>query len=149
MRAGPTMLAVSALLALAGCADDGDGRLSKEEYVRAADAICAEYERRLAELRDAETINELARLADQAIPIAREGVRRLRALRPPEELAARVRAWLERNEENVRTIERLRDAARAGDETLVQELASAGADNEAKADQLARELGLRDCAQPG
>jgi hypothetical protein len=31
----------------------------------------------------------------------------------------------------------------------VQELASAGADNEAEADRLARELGLRECAKAG
>ena len=148
MRAAPIMLAVAAALAVAGCADDGDGRLSKGEYVRAADAICAEYERRLARLPEPRNVEELARLTEQALPIAREGVTRLRGLEPPQELTSRVEEWLERNEENVRTIERMRDAARAGDETRVQELASAGADNEAEADRLARALGLRACAAP-
>ena len=37
-------------------------------------------------------------------------------------------------------------AAEDGDETAVQEVAADAADNEAKADKLADELGLTDCA---
>jgi hypothetical protein len=147
-RAAAAPLAAAVVLALAACGDDGADRLSRDEYVRAADAICTEYEDRLARLENPRNLAGLARLADEALPIAREGVRRLRALRPPDELARRVRAWLERNDRNLRTIEQLRAAARAGDETRVQELASAGADNEAAADRLARELGLAACAAP-
>jgi hypothetical protein len=148
-RAAATPFAAAALVALAGCGDDGGDRLSKDEYVRAADAICAGYDRRLARLGDPRDLVELARLADRVLPIARAAMRRLRALRPPDELAPHVRRWLERNDRNLRTIEQLRAAARAGDETRVQELASAGADNEAEADRLARELGLRECAKAG
>jgi hypothetical protein len=147
VRAGFGALAAVAVLAGCSSGGDGDGRLSRKEYLERADAICAEYDRRLDRLENPRNLAELARFADDALPVAREGVRRLRALRPPDDMAARVRAWLERNEENVRTIERLREAARAGNETRVQELASAGVDNEAEADRLARELGLRACAE--
>jgi hypothetical protein len=136
----------AALLLAAGCSGDGDDRLSKEEYVRQADSLCARYDERLAKLPQPQTLEALARLAAQAQPIAREGVERLRALRPPEELEGKANEWLERNDENVRKIGELREAARRGDGRRVQELASAAADNEARADALARELGLRRCA---
>ena len=147
-RARVALVAAAVVLAAAACGDgDGEDRLSREEWVRAADAICTDYDGRLEQLPDPNTLDELADVAERAHPIARAGVRRLRALRPPAELANDVDEWLDRNDANVRTIERLGDAARAGDETRVQEIASAGADNEAAADALARELGLRACAR--
>ena len=128
---------------------DGDDRLSREEYVRQADAICADYEERLARLGDPASIADLATVAGRALPIAREGVARLRELRPPEELARRVDQWLERNERNVALVGELREAARSGDVTHVQEVASALADNERAADALAGRIGLEACAEAG
>ena len=139
-------------LAVAACSlgeDDRDDRLSREEYVRQADAICADYEERLARLGDPASIAELATVAGRALPIAREGVARLRALRPPEDLARRVEQWLERNERNVDLVRELREAARSRDVTRVQEVASTLADNERAADALAGRIGLDACAEPG
>ena len=85
-------------------------------------------------------------MAAEAEPIAEEGLDALRRLGPPDALEERVDEWLARTAENVRAIGELREAAEAGDETRVQELASAGLDNEAVADRLARDLGLDECA---
>ena len=136
-----------AALAAAACNGGGDDRLSKEEYVRRADAICARYDARLAKLPQPTNLAGLERTAGQALPIAREGVERLRALRPPEELDPKVRDWLARNDENVAKIGELQAAAQAGDTRRVQELAAEAADNEARADAIAKEIGLRDCAK--
>ena len=145
MRLAACLLAI---LALAACSRGGsDERLSREEYVKRADAICAAYERRLERLRRPENVAELGRLADEALPIAREGVRKLRALKPPEELRRDVAEWLRRNDRNVLMIEALGDAARAGETTRVREIASDAADNERAADALAKNLGLRACAR--
>jgi hypothetical protein len=151
-------LRVSALLRIAvlgatatiaaGCANgDGDGRLSRDEFIRRADAICVDYDARLARLGNPASIEELGRLARRALPIAREAVGKLRALRPPQELQRDVDRWLARNEDNVANIQAIGEAARAGDETRVQEIASAASANEREADSLARQLGLRDCAR--
>jgi hypothetical protein len=130
------------------CSTDGeDNRLSRDEYVREADAICAEYDKRLSTLGDAKSLEQLAANAERALPIAEEGVGKLRELEPPEELAPRVNEWLERNDENVEKIEELQDAAREGDETRVQTIAADAADNEREADRLARRIGLRSCAK--
>jgi hypothetical protein len=145
------VIAVGAAAATAtGCSvggGDGDDRLSREEYVSQADALCAEYDRRLNDLGRAENIEQLAENAERALPIAQEGVGKLRELEPPENLERRVGEWLERNDRNVDLIQALRDAARAGEEARIQELAAEAADNEAAADRLARRIGLRDCAE--
>jgi hypothetical protein len=143
--------AFAAVAVLAGCSggDGGDGRLSKEEYVERADAICTEYERRLNELPKPASIRELGEVAARALSLARRGVRELKALRPPGEVRADVRRWLERNDRNLMLLEALRDAARAGKTTRVQEIASGAADNEAAADRLAKRIGLQACAESG
>ena len=150
MGARSAWLASVAVLAT-GCAGGGaeDDRLSRDEYIRRADAICAEYDERLDRLSRARSVGELAALAGRALPIAREGVGKLRGLRPPLDLESRVNEWLERNDENVERIRELREAARRGDETRVQEVASAAVDNERAADALARRIGLRECAKGG
>jgi cysteine sulfinate desulfinase/cysteine desulfurase-like protein len=149
----PRSAALAAVLAAvatatASCRNgDGDGRLSREEFLRRADAICADYDARLARLGNPASIAELGRLAARALPIAREGVAKLRALEPPEELARDVERWLARNDENVSRIAAIGEAAQADDATRVQEIASAATANERRADALARRLGLRDCAK--
>jgi hypothetical protein len=142
-------LAFAAVFALGACSsdDEQDERLSRADYLRQADAICATYDKRLGTLGKAASVEELARNADQALAIAEEGVSKLRELQPPAELEPRVDEWLERNDENVEKIEELRDAAREGDEVAVQAIAADAADNEREADRLARRLGLRSCAR--
>jgi len=137
------------LVVLAGCSGGGDGddRLSKDEYVERADAVCADYDKRLGDLPDPGSIAALGPLTRRALPIAREAVAQLRELRPPEDLQARVNEWLKLNVLNVRRIEELGNAARAGDRVRVQEIARDAAANEREADRLARELGLETCAQ--
>ena len=148
MRVALALLACSAAV-FAGCSGGGgepEVRLTAEQWIAAADRICAEYEGRLDELREPDDLDGLAAMAAEAEPIAEEGLERLRRLGPPEELEDQADEWLARTAENVRAIGELREAAEDGDETRVQELASAGLDNEAVADRLARDLGLDECA---
>jgi hypothetical protein len=155
VRVARPALALLACLVIAGFSCDGAERdsdvppdpLSKAEYVRRADAICSEYDRRLERLPDPENVEGIADVAEDAIPIAREGARELRALRPPEDLEQTVERWLARNDENIERMQDLRDAARRGDATEVQRIASKAVENERRADALARRIGLRACAR--
>ncbi len=150
MRLAIVPALVLALVALAPACEEAvgeDERLSQTEYRDRADAICREYAGRLEALPAPAAVADLPDVVEEAVPIAREGVGRLRELRPPPEIEADVERWLARNDENVRLLERLGEAAGEGDETRVQRIASEAAENERRADELARELGLRDCAE--
>ncbi len=142
------LLAVGALVlaaAAAGCG--GDDRLSRDEYIKQADAICAKYEKRLDALPEPKNVEDLQRLVAEGLPIAREGINELKKLKPPEDLEAKVNQWHERNEANLDKIEELVQAAEQGDEQKIQTLAAEADENEQEADRLAREIGLDDCAQ--
>jgi hypothetical protein len=147
VRIGIVVLAAVLFSAACSLGEGADDRLSRDEYIRRADTICADYDKRLNDLGRAESVEQLAENADRALPIAQEGVGKLRELQPPENLERPVDEWLERNDRNVDLIEALRDAARAGEETRIQELAAEAAENEAAADRLAGRIGLKDCAE--
>jgi hypothetical protein len=143
-------LALALVAATTGCGESKGGeRLTKEEYVRQADAICAKFERELDALPEPTTIEEVGRLADQAKPIAREGQAALKRLRPPLDLEEDVDAWLERNQENVDAIDDLRAAADDADEAAARAVSQRAVENERKADALAKRIGLVDCASEG
>ena len=143
------MLLLAGVFALAGCG--GEDRLSKEEFVQKADATCKKYEKRLEplerQLTQAQSIEEAGKIVDRAIPVVREGVAELRELEPPEDLEGKVDRWLDLNEENTKTLEQLRDAAKQGDEKRIAELARQADETEKRGDRIAAEIGLEDCAE--
>ncbi len=149
-----TLLLAGICLLAAGCmsaggstdGSDTDTRLTKAEYLKQADLICARFDSQLDGLPEPNTLEELAAMAAEAKPIAEAGVERLRMLEPPAELEKQVEAWLELNDANVDAIGRLQEAAETGKETAVQQVAAEATDNETKADALAAEIGLDDCA---
>lgn len=144
MRLGPLPLC---LLVVTAAACGGGDRLSREEYVAKADAICEKYGKQLDALPEPQTVAEVAGVAERALPIARKGVDELRRLEPPEELESKVDDWLARDAKNVQAIENLRDAAKDGDPAKIRSIVAESAANEKKADALAREIGLAKCAE--
>jgi uncharacterized protein YecT (DUF1311 family) len=140
-------LAAVLVLALVGCGEGSKSdRLTKDQWIAQADAVCAEYESRLEALPEPNDVADVARLAREAQPIAAEGVEKLRALDPPEELEPAVAAWLELNDANVAAIDDLLAAAEAGDRQEVEVIAEKSTENERRADELAKRIGLANCA---
>ena len=147
MRAILIGLVTSTALAVgAGCGGDGDDRLSREELVSEADAICAEYEAELGTLAEPESLADFERLVQDAKPIVENGIESLQALNPPEDLEDEFDEWISRNEENVAAIEDLQEAVADRDEQRIQEIVRQIDENEQEADELAAEIGLEDCA---
>jgi uncharacterized protein Yka (UPF0111/DUF47 family) len=147
MRAILIGLATSTALTVgAGCGGDGGDRLSREELVSEADAICAEYEAELGELAEPESLADFERLVQDAKPIVENGIESLQALNPPEDLEDEFEEWISRNEENVAAIEDLREAVADRDEQRIQEIVRQIDENEQEADELAVAIGLEDCA---
>ena len=143
------VLAGLVVLALAaGCG--GGGGLSKEEYRTQADAICARYSDALEKVQDeivrAESPEEQTKAIDRGVATVKKGIAELRDLDAPDDLDEDVDRWLDLNDENVENLEDLRDAVKEGDAEQAQEAAERGQETERKSDEVAREIGLDDCA---
>jgi hypothetical protein len=143
----------SAALVAAGCGGDGGGgsgdRLSATEFRETADAICAEYDQKIQDLGEPESLEDLNAFIGRAIPIIEEGFNKLEELQPPEELEADWNRAMEVNAENLQLTKDLQAAAEDGNEERVQEILAQASQNEEETDRLARELGLQRCGEAG
>lgn len=144
-------LVASAALAAAGCGGGGGGgsgdRLTAAEFRQAADAICAEYDQKIEDLGQPESLEDLTAFIGRAIPIIEEGFNKLEELQPPEELEADWNRAMEVNGENLQLTKDLQAAAESGNEERVQEILAQAGQNEEETDRLARELGLQRCGE--
>ena len=141
------LLVISLLaVAAAGCGGGGD-RLTREEFASQANAICQDFEQRISDLDEPENIGDVENFADEAAEIASDGRDELGDLNPPEELEGDYDRLLESLDEAIEDIGRLGDAAADGDEAEVQRIAEEGEAKDEESDELARELGLGDCAE--
>jgi hypothetical protein len=148
MKRAGIVAAVCGAVALAACGGgDGGDRLTRDELVSQADAICGEYERKLDALGEPQSIQEVEALADDAKPIVQEGVDKLAALEPPEDLEDDYDRWIELNRESITVIDNLKEAAASGDEARVQQVVEEAQSTENEADAIAGQIGLDECAQ--
>jgi hypothetical protein len=151
VRAAPGLPLFCVVLALVGCGGDGGGQLSREDYVRQANEICDRFEDRLREAEqrvgEAETTEELGQVIDEALPTVREGFDELEALEPPDELQRDVDEWNRLNDESLEQLEELRDAANAGDESRLREIAEEGGETDDRSNEVARRIGADRCAE--
>ena len=140
-------LAVVVLGLAAGCGGGGDGRLSKAEYAKRADAICTKYNAKIRALGRPTAISGLPAYVDKALPLARKGDEELSALKPPKDEEQTAKEWLDQNDSVVGSMERLRDAAKKGDRAGIQTALNEATSANRTANGLARQLGLKICAQ--
>jgi hypothetical protein len=134
----------TASLALAACGG-GDGGLSRQEFLSEADSICAEYDQRIQEIDEPQSIDDVERYADEAKPVIEEGMTELRELEPPDELQEQWNEYIASSEESVEYLDELRQAGAEGDPARIQEIAQEVSEKNEEADRLARDLGLQDC----
>ena len=140
-------LAIAVVGLAAGCGGGGDGRLSKTEYAKRADAICTKYNAKIRALGRPTAISGLPAYVDKALPLARKGDDELRALKAPKDQEQTAKEWLDQNDSVVGSMERLRNAAKKGDRTGIQTALNEATSANRTANRLARRLGLSVCAQ--
>ena len=131
---------------VAGCGG-GSSRLSKADYAKQADAICAKYNAKIRALGRPTAVSGLPAYVDKALPLARKGDDELRGLKPPKDEERKAKEWLDQNDSVVGSMERLRDAAKKGDRPGIQAALTEASSANRAANGLARRLGLNVCAQ--
>jgi predicted nuclease with TOPRIM domain len=130
-------------LAAAGCGGGGD-RLTREELIQEADATCQDFDQRVEEIDEPQSVEDIEGYLQEVRPIVEEGTDELDALEPPEELEDEYNQWIEETRSAVDRFDELEEAAASGDEQRIQEVFQDVGEGE-EADRLAQELGFQDC----
>ncbi len=145
-RLGLTVTLAVLLAAAAGCGGDGGGdRLTKEEYIAQADAICKATEDELDALAEPATKEEFASFLEEGLGLSEAQLEDLRALSPPEADEATLEEAYSLVEQQLDVIRDMVDAVKADDEAAVQELITQGDALNDRADQIAADYGLKEC----
>jgi hypothetical protein len=138
---------VGALAVLAaGCGGGGGERLSRDDYVAKADAICREVTKKRQTLPIPTSIAGIPRYVDRALPLLDNARSDLRALRPPPDLEEEVTSWLDAIGEERDALSDLRGAAKDRNAAKVRAIGSRGVAIEQRARARARAIGLVACA---
>lgn len=134
-----------ALVLVAGCGGGNGERLSHEEFVAQADAICERQVAKIKAVPQPESLEELDEYAEKVIPLAKEEVEQLHELEPPQADEEKVEQMLDDVEATVSAVERIGEAAKAGDQAQLQAAIAEGQAADARAERTSRELGLKVC----
>jgi hypothetical protein len=143
VRRAPTLLLAAALLAGCGGGGSKDQGLTREQYAAKADAICTKYKAKTNSLSRPSTLSDLAKLADQVLPLLDNARGELRALRPPQDEASAVQSWLDQFDLSIDDVRKIRDKAKAGDSAA----ATPALRHNPRANELAAQLGMTVCSK--
>jgi hypothetical protein len=150
MRAVSLLLVMAVVALVPGGCGSKSGRLSKSEFVKQANAICAKYEQRVQKRMagiPAGDEAQLARSIERVLPVIREGNDELRSLKPPDGLQGHYDRWMKIADAEVAAASKLQNALRKGDRQAIQSAFAELQTKDVDQDRLARqELGLNGCA---
>jgi len=134
-----------ALVLVAGCGGGGGKRLTKEEYASKADAICAKYNGEVKKLDNPQNLSELARVADETLPILDNAITDLKKLNPPAAEQAKADQWLSQVEKLADDLTEIRDRAKDKNMQAVQAVVPKAEEHNRRSNALATELGMSVC----
>lgn len=154
---------VAATFVLAGCgdssgaptttaADQAADSPTRQEFIRQADKLCGEYDRRTApfdeDYADARRSGDTAKAADAIEGVthaATDHLAKLRALEPPPDDRVPIGKYLDVAAEQIGLGRRLADAIRGGDGTRAEALADELRRGGERAEGLAQGYGFKEC----
>jgi hypothetical protein len=137
---------VTAVAALVGGCG-GDGRLSHDEFVKRADAICSAYRDSTQRVAHPRSYARVLAYVKKTLPMYEAALRKLEELKPPKRDEAAVRAWLAADRRIVKVEQQLALAAQRHNFDAVTSAANAVQQAGAGARHAAAKLGTRVCGR--
>ena len=133
---------------LAACGGDEDE--GSDEFLLRANAICAEYGPKIESIPPpVEDIDEWGAVGADIGDQLEASVNALRLLQPPDDLADSYAEWIGLRADLLNSMRGVQEAGNIHDEAAVEEGLAAIRETQARADELAEELGLADCSPTG
>jgi hypothetical protein len=149
-----TLAMVALAVMLAGCGSSGTttdthaGRLSKPEWIAAADNICADALRQTLDLPKPSTPADLVANLDKLIAIYGKEQTALQDLKPEPQEQAAVDAIVAAAGVQVELARGLQEVARSGDAARIAAYGTANAARAQAAQRVAQQYGLKVCGNP-
>jgi hypothetical protein len=137
---------VLAAAATASACGGGDDRLSQDEFRQQANAICAKYDEQITALGSPASPAEIPEFVRRGVPILRQGIAELRALKPPADLEDDFNRMLDETAKTIPAAQSLADAAERGDAAAVQKAEAQAQAASDSSNRLATDLELDKCA---
>lgn len=138
---------VLVLSALGGCQFGSDS--GQADFIKEADTICADYERRIANIPPPQTyLRDFAVYMRRVVPIAREQNQKLRGIEAPEDDAADFRRMLALLDEQLDIWAQAGELAYNGNEQQAQATFGQSSGPGDEAQRIAVEIGFFSCARP-
>jgi hypothetical protein len=132
-------------LVAAGCG--GGAPLSRSEFDAKANAVCAEFTKKLDAVPAPRTINDVPAYVVLVKPSIERGVDELASLKPPKQLEATYDSWMRTQREAITQTDELRRAAEKNDLAGVNRTIRALRDRNRRSNALAAKLGADVCAK--
>jgi hypothetical protein len=136
---------VLAILLLAGCGGGGGERLTREEYAKRADSICAKFNRQEKAVGNVTDVRGVADAVDRLLPAFDDAVKDLHKLKPPENEQVTADAWLDSLDVLRSDVAELGEKANDNDRIAMFRVAGRAQRHAQKANMLAGRLGMSVC----
>ena len=133
-------VAVGGIVVLTACGGSGGKQLSKQEFLKQANAICKDATAAGNAVSPPTKAAEFSNYAKAAEPLLEKELVDLRRLKPPTSLEADVNAWLATGDEAVKALDKMIQVN--GDEAKITELLGQANSSAVKSDALGKKLGL-------
>jgi hypothetical protein len=165
MRRTTCLLVVGLIVTAAGCGGAGSHHLSHDEFIKQANTICVDYNKRVAALGNAGTrsatldptqmsvalrfrgtIANLMLWSEKALPILRQSVATAKQLRPPNEDEAGWKAYAAEADKAIIFYGNVINAAKRHDKAVLVRLAAEGQKEAARTTRIGHDLGLAECS---
>jgi hypothetical protein len=138
-------LSAGIALVVAGCG--GGSPLSKSEFDAKANAICAEYTKKLNAVPGPRKVNDVPAYVVLVKPYIERGVDALASLKPPASLRDTYASWMSTQREAITQTDELRKAAERNDLVGVNRMIQMLKDRNRRGNALAAQLGADVCAR--
>lgn len=141
------------IVGAAGCGGDDDSAeddasaeaLPKAEWIKQADVICKEADEEVRAVDEPSSLEDVAASADDVKAIVAEQLAQLRELPPPDEISDDVARMLDLLQQDVDSIDALKEAAEANDQAEFETVAEDASNLRDEANEIADSLGIEEC----
>jgi hypothetical protein len=146
VRARLIFVALVLATGAASSACGGDDRLSQEDFRQQANAICAKYDEKIKALGTPASSTEIPDYVGRILPLLRQALAELRALKPPADLEDDYDGMLDETAKTIPAAQSLAVAAKKGNAAGVQDALAATRAAYQASNRLATDLELDKCA---